>query len=114
MELLQNFLDTNETFYKLLGMALAVGNIINGQDPKKSQADGFEFSMIAKLDQINDNQKKGTILRFIVKKMVEDDPELPDRFRGEITIWDTPNIDYDALKKSFVEAKGKFLNLELA
>jgi len=34
MRALFDFLQSNEVFYKVLGMALAVGNIMNGGTPK--------------------------------------------------------------------------------
>mmetsp|Transcript_20523 Transcript_20523/g.27743 ORF Transcript_20523/g.27743 Transcript_20523/m.27743 type:complete len:87 (+) Transcript_20523:611-871(+) len=34
MTALFDFLDTNDTLYKVLGMALAIGNIMNGGTPK--------------------------------------------------------------------------------
>ena len=49
MKLLFDFLENNTTIYKVLGMALAVGNIMNGSTAK-GRSDGFELGVISKLN----------------------------------------------------------------
>ena len=41
MGLLYTFLESNETLFKVLGMTLAIGNIMNGGTPK-GRSDGFD------------------------------------------------------------------------
>lgn len=47
-------IDTNKYFFKILGMALAIGNIINGGS-NKGQADGYEIAVFMKLNSTKDN-----------------------------------------------------------
>ena len=54
MGLLFSFLETNTTMYKVLGMALAVGNIMNG-GTAKGRSDGFELAVFSKLNTTKDN-----------------------------------------------------------
>ena len=61
------FLETNTTLFKVLGMALAVGNILNGGTPK-GRSDGFEFAVYPKLQSTKDNNNK-SMLNFILKQL---------------------------------------------
>jgi len=79
MSQLYEFLETNETIFKVLGMALAIGNIMNGGTPK-GRSDGFDLSVIAKLNTTKDNSNT-SMLFFIMKQLVKADPELGTRFR---------------------------------
>jgi len=54
MSLLFDFLENNSTLYKVLGMALAVGNIMNG-GTAKGRSDGFELTVMTKLNTTKDN-----------------------------------------------------------
>ena len=56
MGLLFTFLETNTTFYKVLGMTLAIGNIING-GTERGRSDGFELAMLEKLKKTMDNSQ---------------------------------------------------------
>ena len=48
MTILFGVIETSKTFYDVLGMALAMGNIINGGTPK-GQSDGFDLAILEKL-----------------------------------------------------------------
>ena len=65
--------------YKVLGMALAIGNIMNGNTPK-GRSDGFELGVLSKLNTTKDNNQR-PMLQFIMKKLVEADPELSTNYR---------------------------------
>lgn len=79
MKLLFAFIESNTTMYKVLGMALAIGNIMNGNTPK-GRSDGFELGVLSKLNTTKDNNQR-PMLQFIMKKLVEADPELSTNYR---------------------------------
>ena len=79
MKLLFTFIESNTTMYKVLGMALAIGNIMNGNTPK-GRSDGFELGVLSKLNTTKDNNQR-PMLQFIMKKLVEADPELSTNYR---------------------------------
>jgi len=54
------FIETNEIMFKAIGMALAIGNIMNGGTPK-GQSDGFELSVLTKLSSTKDNTNKSML-----------------------------------------------------
>ena len=60
MEALFAFLEGNATLFNVLGMALAVGNIMNG-GTAKGRADGFEFGVLTKLATTKDNSAKSML-----------------------------------------------------
>ena len=41
------FIESNQTLYKVLGMGLAIGNIMNG-GTAKGRSDGFEIAVFEK------------------------------------------------------------------
>lgn len=67
-------IETNKYLLKIVGMTLSIGNILNGGDPKKGQADGFDLPVLGKLVSMKDNTNK-TLLQYICKKIDEEDPE---------------------------------------
>ena len=79
MKLLFAFIESNTTMYKVLGMALAIGNIMNGNTPK-GRSDGFELGVLSKLNTTKDNNQR-PMLQFIMKKLVEADPDLSTNYR---------------------------------
>ena len=64
MSKLFDFLENNDTFYKVLGMTLAIGNIMNGGSTK-GRSDGFDFQVISKINSTKDNANK-SMLNFIM------------------------------------------------
>lgn len=50
----------------LLGLALAMGNYLNGGNNLRGRADGFNFDMITRLDDFKDNTAKQSLLGYIV------------------------------------------------
>lgn len=73
MNALYDFLDTNDTMYKVLGLCLAIGNIMNGGTPK-GRSDGFDVSVMAKMGQTKDNSNR-SMLQFIIAELMETDDE---------------------------------------
>ena len=61
-------LKTNKYIQKILAMAVAIGNILNGDSPK-GQADGFELTALEKLLTVKDNNNQ-SLLSFIIKKLI--------------------------------------------
>lgn len=102
MSALFTFLENNDTLYKVLGMALAVGNIMNG-GTAKGRADGFELAVFTKLNTTKDNNQK-SMLSFIMKSLTDIDSELPGRFREEFKCWSTKAVDWDSLNKKYNES----------
>ena len=107
-----DFLESNTTMYKVLGMALAIGNIMNGNTPK-GRSDGFELDVLRKLNTTKDNCQR-SMLQFIMKKLVEEDPTLPSTYREQNNIWKTRATDLDSVLKKFNDTSGKFLAAEAA
>lgn len=99
MGYLFKFLESNDTFYKVLGMALAVGNIMNGGTPK-GRADGYELQIMDKLKSTKDNSNQ-SMLHFIMKKLVEADADLPARYKEENKVWQTKASDLDSIVKKY-------------
>jgi len=83
--MLFKFLESNTTLYKVLGMALAIGNIMNGGTPK-GRSDGFELSVMEKIKSTKDNSNK-SMLQFIMIKLVDADPNLPASYKEENKVW---------------------------
>lgn len=109
MTLLFDFLETNDTLYKVLGMALAVGNIMNG-GTAKGRSDGFELTVMTKLNTTKDNSQR-SMLQFIMKRMLEADPDIRDRFKEECKVWGTKATDLDSIVKKYGDTN---LSLEQA
>ena len=80
-------------------MALAVGNIMNG-GTAKGRSDGYELNVITKLNSTKDNQQK-SLLQFIMKQLVEADPDLRARYKEEFKVFSTKATDLDAIQKKY-------------
>lgn len=96
-----DFLETNDTLFKVLGMALAVGNIMNG-GTTKGQSDGFEVVVITKIASTKDNNNK-SMMSFIMQHLVAADEELPARYREQFKVFNTRNTDMDSLAKKYAD-----------
>lgn len=66
----------------------------------KGRSDGFELSVITKLNTTKDNSQK-SMLQFIMARMTEADEELPPRFKEECKVWTTKATDLDAITKKY-------------
>ena len=97
--MLFKFLESNTTLYKVLGMALAIGNIMNGGTPK-GRSDGFELSVMEKIKSTKDNSNK-SMLQFIMIKLVDADPNLPASYKEENKVWQTKASDLDSIFKKY-------------
>lgn len=100
------FLEGNEIMFKILGMALAVGNIMNGGTPK-GQSDGFELSVLNKLGGTKDNSGKSA-LAFIMSQLAKDDEDLVQSWKDQIKIFSSKATDLDALKGKFNATNGRY------
>jgi len=80
-ELYGELLHSN-AMYDVLSMTLAVGNYLNGGTPK-GQADGFEIEVLfdGKIADVKGSDGKTSLLKYIIDKIVADDPGFPDEVR---------------------------------
>jgi len=60
-------LQSSKTFLKVLGMILAVGNVLNASTAK-GQADGFDLPVLGKVASVKDNNGK-SLLQYICQKI---------------------------------------------
>ena len=72
-------LKENKCILKILSMALAIGNVLNG-DTAKGQADGFDMTVLSKLTTIKDNSGQ-SMLQYICAKIKAENEE----FSAEIS-----------------------------
>ena len=93
---LYSTIKTNKYIHKILSMALAIGNILNGDSPK-GQADGFDMSVLDKLNSIKDNSGQ-SLLSFITKKLIKENPEFPDEIKKLIQLFSTKKTDISVTK----------------
>ena len=69
IEVLRNAMDvtrSSEAFKKILGLVLSLGNYMNG-GTAKGQADGFNISVLTKLDSTKDRTNRVTLLQYIAE-----------------------------------------------
>ena len=69
-----DILIASKTMRVILGITLALGNIMNGGNPR-GQADGFNIEALARLNNIADIEKK-TALQFIAEKLKKMCPDV--------------------------------------
>lgn len=55
-------------------MTLSIGNILNGGNAAKGQADGFDLPVLGKLVSMKDNTNQ-TLLQLICRKITDEDEE---------------------------------------
>jgi len=48
-------IQTNKYFLRIVSMTLSIGNILNGGNAAKGQADGFDLPVLGKLVSMKDN-----------------------------------------------------------
>ena len=85
-------------------MALAIGNVLNGDTPK-GQADGFDMSVLDKLVSIKDNSGQ-SLMAFIVKKIIKENEEFPAKIKELITMFSTRKTDISITKSKAGELLG--------
>ena len=96
MTYLFGVIESQKTFYEVLGMALAMGNIING-GTNKGQCDGFDIQAVDKLQTTKDNSNK-TMLSFITTKLVEEKgDEIIESFKTDNKAFATKATDCTSL-----------------
>jgi hypothetical protein len=94
---LYTIVQSNEYFLEMLGIILAIGNVLNGGTPK-GQADGFDIKTLNSVVTFKDS-KKHSMLSFICKKMLAAHQDFPLEIR-------------DILSKFKSNKKGSFLLLD--
>ena len=99
------FIESNEILFKVYGMALAIGNIMNGGTPK-GQSDGFELSVLLKLNTTKDNSNK-SMLQFIMAQLHKGDEELVHNWKEQIKVFASKATDLDALKGKFNDTNSR-------
>lgn len=65
-------IQTNNYFLRIVSMTLSIGNILNGGNAAKGQADGFDLPVLGKLVSMKDNTNQ-TLLQLICRKICDED-----------------------------------------
>jgi len=89
---------------KILAMALSIGNILNGGDKNKGQADGFDMSVLSKLTAIKDNTGQ-SMLQFICAKIMIENEDMANDIKNLIISFNTKKTDTEVAKQKAVELK---------
>lgn len=97
------FVEDNEVIYKIFGMALAIGNIMNGGTPK-GRSDGYELKVIGKFASTKGNDGK-TMMTFILKELLAFIPEKIYAFKEDAKIFSTKATDTEVFKGKIREVK---------
>ena len=71
-------------FKTMLGYFLGISNILNANDKKKCQADGFELTTLNKVHLFKGNDGV-TMLQYVMNLMTIADPAFPKRLREDIS-----------------------------
>lgn len=94
----------NKHFLKIVGLTLAIGNILNGGTPK-GRADGFDLPVLGKLVSMKDNTNQ-TLMQLICKKIFEEDDTITNSINGvakAVTIKET-DLKYFKTKSQSMQA----------
>ena len=73
-------IETNKNFMRIVSMALAIGNIMNG-GTAKGQADGFDIAVLSNLQNLQDNQKR-SLLAYIIRKLDQEDENFAESMKN--------------------------------
>jgi hypothetical protein len=73
-------IETNKNFMRIVSMALAIGNIMNG-GTAKGQADGFDIAVLSNLQNLQDNQKR-SLLAYITRKLDQEDENFAESMKN--------------------------------
>ncbi|CAH1791109.1 unnamed protein product [Owenia fusiformis] len=97
--------------HRILGMILACGNYMNGGNPKRGQADGFQLDILDNIKNIKSKDNSQTLLQFLVTQYIkrycsEDDPtpSLPIPEPSDIT--QVSNVNFDDVIKDLKKLDG--------
>jgi len=96
-------LNSNKYIFKILSMALAIGNVLNGNTPK-GQADGFDMSVLGKLSSTKDNTGQ-SMLQFICIKIQKENEEFQGEISELIRLFSTKKTDTEVTKQKAAELK---------
>jgi hypothetical protein len=99
-------IESNKYFLKIVGMTLAIGNVLNGGTPK-GQADGFDLPVLGKLVSMKDNTNQ-TLLQLICKKIADEDAEFPEEAKKLYKAVMIKEVDTKYLKTKTIELQGMY------
>jgi len=105
---------TSESFKKVLGVVLTLGNYMNGGSPK-GQADGFSLDVLAKLANVKDSSNQSTLLEYVVRVSKQQLADAPNKLGEELAVkfldaairvsLEEVTNDFNELKKNLSIAK---------
>ena len=98
------FIEDTEVVYKVMGMALAIGNIMNGGTPK-GRSDGYELKVVGKFASTKGNDGK-TMLAFILTELNESMADQIAKFKDQAKCFNTRATDIDVYIAKIREVKG--------
>lgn len=70
IENLCEWLMENEDLKQLFSIILTLGNVMNGGNRQRGQADGFDIEILGKLKDVKSNSSGVTLLHFVVKTYI--------------------------------------------
>ena len=97
-------IETNKNFMRIVSMALAIGNIMNG-GTAKGQADGFDIAVLSNLQNLQDNQKR-SLLAYITRKLDQEDENFADSMKNCLSVVNIRETDTKWLRTKTGEMQG--------
>lgn len=97
-----NEIMNNKMFLDILGMALTVGNVLNGGNAQRGQADGFDLPTLGKLSQFKDVNGK-PLIKVIVERLAVKEPEFTPKWKEMVKIVNIKNNDLALMKAKINE-----------
>jgi len=89
---------------RIVSMALAIGNIMNG-GTAKGQADGFDIAVLSNLQNLQDNQKR-SLLAYITRKLDQEDENFADSMKNCLSVVNIRETDTKWLRTKTGEMQG--------
>lgn len=86
----------------ILGMALVVGNVLNGGNAQRGQADGFDLPTLGKLAQFKDVNGK-PLIKVIVERLHAKDADFISKWKDLVKVISIKNNDLDLMKSKINE-----------
>mmetsp|Transcript_34014 Transcript_34014/g.45810 ORF Transcript_34014/g.45810 Transcript_34014/m.45810 type:complete len:220 (-) Transcript_34014:375-1034(-) len=92
----------NKIFLDILGMALTIGNVLNGGNAQRGQADGFDLPTLGKFSQFKDVNGK-PLIKVIIERLVVKDPEITSKWKEMVKVVNIKNNDLALMKSKIGE-----------
>lgn len=89
-------------FLDILGMALTIGNVLNGGNAQRGQADGFDLPTLGKFSQFKDINGK-PLVKVIIERLVVKDPEFVPKWKELVKTVNIKNNDLPLMKSKINE-----------